>query len=574
MRTGPGKRGRKAAKCREARGRTRELPRLYRPPALHGTQQSDFLLPTFPRATAFHGGAAAQRDAAARLGTRRRPVDTPTSMRAAIVGGGISGLWTAWELLRGGAQVELYEAAEQAGGLAGGFERAGHRFDFGPHEFVTRDARLRARLEELCGADLIEVEKRAAQHFRGRLLRYPFELGDLLRGLGPRACARMLAGVARARLATSARDPADANFESWTRARFGDALYREYFEPYTRKVWGVDPRLLDARTAQARVAVDSLRELVLQTLRYSLLGRDARHAPHSELRRSFLYVRGGMGELQRKLRGEVERLGGSVRVGKRLVGLERGADGNAVRLHFADGSSATGFDALVSTMPLAQLAVLALGEAGAAAVRARPLEQRGMVFAFVRVRAPDALGHHWIYYPAPEVPFQRATEFAHFGAGLCPEGETGLALELAANPGDATWQCADAELLARCTQALARVADLDPALVLGADFVRVRAAYPLQTIGFREAADALLEQLGALPNLVSLGRQGLFRYCNMDECAGMALELAPRLLAGERHLRVATPEAWQGVAHEGRASAASAANAVPRPLPVWRRAAL
>jgi protoporphyrinogen oxidase len=495
-------------------------------------------------------------------------------MRAAIVGGGISGLWTAWELLRGGAQVELYEAAPQAGGLAGCFEREGHRFDYGPHEFVTQDARLRERLAELCGPDLIEVEKRTAQHFRGRSLRYPFELGDLLRGLGPRACARMLAGVARARLDAARRPPAADSFESWTRARFGDALYREYFEPYTRKVWGIDPRLLDARTAQARVAVDSLRQLVLQTLRYSLLGRDGEHAPHSELRKSFLYVRGGMGELQRKLRLEVERLGGRVHLGRALVGLERGPDGCATRLHFADGSSTAGFEALVSTIPLAQLAQLALVESVAAALRARPLEHRGMVFGFVRVRAANVLGHHWIYYPEAEIPFQRATEFTHFGAQLNPPGESGLALELAADPGDALWQSSDAHLLGRCTQALARVADFDPALVLGADFVRVRCAYPLQTIGFREAADALLEQLGAVPNLVSLGRQGLFRYCNMDECAGMALELAPRLLAGERGLRVSASDAWRGVAHEGRDRQGAVARALPRPLPVWRRAAL
>jgi len=495
-------------------------------------------------------------------------------MRAAIVGGGISGLWTAWELLRGGARVELYEAASRAGGLAGSFERAGHRFDFGPHEFVTQDARLRERLAELCGDDLIEVEKRTAQHFRGRTLRYPFELGDLLRGLGPSACARMLAGVARARLSFGRHAPSEASFESWTRARFGDALYREYFEPYTRKVWGVDPRLLDARTAQARVAVDSLRQLVLQTLRYSLLGREGEHATHSELRKGFLYVRGGMGELQRKLRLEVERLGGRVHLGRTLSGIERGADGCATRLHFADGSSAADFDALVSSIPLAQLVELALGEGGAAALRARPLEHRGMVFAFLRARTPDTLGHHWIYYPDADVPFQRATEFAHFGAGLCPEGETGLALELAADPGDATWQSTDAHLLEQCTRTLARVADFDPALVLGADFVRVRCAYPLQTIGFREAADALLDRLGEVPNLVSLGRQGLFRYCNMDECAGMALELAPRLLAGERGLRVGASEAWRGVAHEGRVPEAADPSAAPRSLPVWRRAAL
>jgi protoporphyrinogen oxidase len=465
-------------------------------------------------------------------------------MSVAVLGAGVTGLTCAWLLARAGRPVRVYEASPAEGGLAATLRHDGFAFDLGPHEFVSSNPQVLALISEACGDDLIRVSKRTAQYFRGRFLRYPFEIPDLLRKTSPLFTGRALLGVAAARLRSLGGGNGVASFRDWTLARFGRTLYDQYFEPYTRKVWGIDPAELDFRTAVERIPVASFWQLVRKALALQVRGVEDMATPHSEFRHSFLYTRGGAGTFQRHLRARVEEQGGTILFEKRLAGVEV-RDGAATRLEFADGTVDEGFDTVVSTIPLPALGRLVLG---ADAVERADLSFRGMVFVMLRVDRPRVTDCHWIYFPEPHVPFQRITEFNHFAAGMTPPGLTGLTLELSANPGDATWTMSDDATVATCVRSLESLGLLRASEVLGADVVRLHNVYPLQTRGFRERAESLLNALGgAARNVVSIGRQGLFRYCNQDECMEMAIGVATRLLEGSEPLHLRGDPAWRGV---------------------------
>jgi protoporphyrinogen oxidase len=467
-------------------------------------------------------------------------------MKVAIVGAGITGLTTACLLRRRGADVTVFEAGPGEGGLAGSFRREGFSFDFGPHEFCTDNGELIALVREICGDDLIAVEKRVAHHFLGRYVNYPFQIVDLLKNIGPALSLRATVEVAACRLKNLLRLPADDSFESWTNARFGKTLYEIYFGPYTKKVWGIDPAQLDPRTASQRITIDSIFDLVKKTLAYHWLGaEDFKHA-HSELHRGFYYVRRGVGTLQAHLRRHAEESGATFRFGKALVGIER--DGSRVAaLAFSDGEVARGFDYVVSTIPLSALVALALPERASALLEANSLPFRAMAFVFLRLKKTRVLDYHWVYYPDPAIPFQRMTEFSHFDAQMSPPGTTGLALEISCVPGDGTWEAPDAELAERSIGGLETLGLLKRDEVIGYDVVRQRHAYPLQVMGFIEKRDRLLAALTEVTNLVTIGRQGLFRYCNMNECMEMAIDVVPELVAGKDSIRYTKDGSWLGV---------------------------
>jgi protoporphyrinogen oxidase len=106
----------------------------------------------------------------------------------------------------------------------------------------------------------------------------------------------------------------------------------------------------------------------------------------------------------------------------------------------------------------------------------------------------------------------------------------------------------DDATVATCVRSLESLGLLRASEVLGADVVRLHNVYPLQTRGFRERAESLLNALGgAARNVVSIGRQGLFRYCNQDECMEMAIGVATRLLEGSEPLHLRGDPAWRGV---------------------------
>ena len=467
-------------------------------------------------------------------------------MRVAIIGAGVTGLTLARLLLRGGADVTLYEASKDVGGLGGSYRRDGFTFDFGPHEFCTQNPVLLELMRDVCGDDLLQIDKHTAQYFRGKFLHFPFELGDVLRNVGPRFVFRAMFDVTLSKLAHTLRPPTDDSFETWTRARFGRTLYEDYFGPYTKKVWGITPNALDPVTASDRITVDSIWHLARRTLAFRLFGKEDREHRHSELRKSFLYTRGGIGTLQRHLLSDVIDLGGHVEHEKRLVKLDTQAN-RVEALRFEDGTEAGGFDSVASTIPLPKLVHAALGQRAAELLDRCAIPFRGMAFQFLRLAKPKLLDYHWSYFADADIPFQRITEFTHFDTEMVRPGQTGLAVEVSCQPGDRVWSSQDDELIRNTMEVLERLGLAVESELIGADVVRVPFAYPIQIRGFRERADALVESLSGLSNLVTLGRQGLFRYCNMDECMEMAIDVAPRMLAAEPFVRCEAPTTWVGV---------------------------
>ena len=467
-------------------------------------------------------------------------------MRVAILGGGITGLTTALRLVRKGVRVTLFESASSAGGLAATFRSQGFAFDFGPHEFCTENQALIDLVEEVLGPDLLTIERRTAQYFRGHLLRYPFELADILRKVEFGVGLLALTDVMRARIAQAFLRGEERDFESWTKARFGTTLYDLYFGPYTRKVWGRDPSEIDARTAAARITAESAWDLTRKTLGYHILRREDLENFHSEHRRTFRYARGGIGTLQDRLREAFLASGGMIHYGKRVSAMHS-RERSIASLEFQDGQSFRDFDSVVSSIPLTELVPMALGARGASLVRERSLPYRGMAFVFLRLARPSATEFHWVYYPDGDIPFQRVTEFAHFEADMTPLGSTGMALEIACDPGDEVWKAPDETLGAVCVRSLVRMGQIQERDVLGFDVVRTSHAYPVQVVGFRERADELLAALREIDNLSSIGRQGLFRYCNMNECMEMAFDVSDALLQGQESAHIERAPSWEGV---------------------------
>ena len=66
--------------------------------------------------------------------------------------------------------------------------------------------------------------------------------------------------------------------------------------------------------------------------------------------------------------------------------------------------------------------------------------------------------------------------------------------------------------------------------------VRVAEAYPLYTTGYQEALRACLDEVTRYENVWTAGRQGLFRYVDMDHCVLMGKGVAAQVAGGQRTL--------------------------------------
>ncbi|HEY1694972.1 MAG TPA: FAD-dependent oxidoreductase [Polyangiaceae bacterium] len=445
-----------------------------------------------------------------------------------IVGGGPCGLAAAWHLARRGARPVVLEREELVGGLCATHEKDGWRFDLGGHRFVSGDAELSRWVEGLLGGELLEQERRSVVLHEGRRFRYPLEAVDLVRTLGVRENVNAVAGYVRARVAARLATARDESFEDWVVARFGRPLYARFFGPYTEKLWGLAPGRISADWAAERISLLDLTDVALR-----LAG--LRTAPTRTYARRYLYPRLGMGQLYRLMAAEVVRLGGVVRTGVRVEGLEM--DGRRVGAVLAEGphgGERIPVGELLSTGPLPELVGMLRPDAPDALVRAmRALRFRALAFVNLMLAREDFSENTWMYVASGSLATSRIQEPKRRSPAMAPSGRTSLMLEVPCNVGDATWTASVDELRARGVRELAalgfRVDD-----VLGAFRVRVPHGYPVYHLGYDADRRALLAEVGRFTNVRTAGRQGLFRYVFMDAAMRMGVHAAEQMIDGRR----------------------------------------
>jgi protoporphyrinogen oxidase len=449
-----------------------------------------------------------------------------TADRVLVLGAGLTGLSAADELSGAGVPCLVLERHPSVGGLAGGVRLGGFGFDFGPHRFHTPDPRIERYFTDLFpdGAYLKPRRKSEIQ-LVGRRFAYPLELGDVVRKLdfmdNLRAFVDYLVSSLRRRLAR----PVEGSFEDWVVNRFGRTLYDLYFRPYTEKLWGVPTADISSDWAAQRISLVSLFD-VLKRLVAKGFGEEPR-----TYAREFHYPEAGICELARRIAKRALAAGAELRLGSEVVGFGTSRGGFEVTVERKAGDayreSAT---AVISTIPLPRLEGMFDPSPGAEVLRAAGgLRSRAVVFDHLAFEGGTLSDNHWIYFPEPLYVFNRVSEPANFSPKLTPPGRASVTFEVSCDAGDALWRMGRDELVGRNLRGLREVG-----LGIGAPTAHTVSyqshAYPIYDRGYRERLRVCLDHLNRHPGLITTGRQGLFRYGNMDHAVIMGRKAALALL--------------------------------------------
>jgi protoporphyrinogen oxidase len=311
-------------------------------------------------------------------------------------------------------------------------------------------------------------------------------------------------------------------------ARFGRPLYERFFGPYTEKLWGIPASCISSDWAAERISLLDLGDVALR------LG-GLRRTPTRTYARRYLYPRHGMGQLYRAMAAEVVRLGGTVRTGVRVVGIEADAERVvAVHVESADGPERIPTAQLLSTMPLPDLVRhLRPDLPGDVESSARSLRFRALTFVNLMLDRPDFSENTWMYVATGGLRTSRIQEPKRRSASMAPVGRTSLMLETPCDVGDTTWNATAPELRERATGELHALGFAMPD-VLDSFCVRVAHGYPIYHLEYDRDRRRLLAQVERFANVRTAGRQGLFRYVFMDAAMRMGIQAAEQMLSGRR----------------------------------------
>jgi protoporphyrinogen oxidase len=143
---------------------------------------------------------------------------------------------------------------------------------------------------------------------------------------------------------------------------------------------------------------------------------------------------------------------------------------------------------------------------------------------------------NWIYVHTPGVRVGRIQNFNNWSAEMVPEaGRTCLGMEYFCFEGDGLWESDDAELLRLASQELEKLGLAKAASVVDGTVVRMRKAYPIYDGGYREHLDVVRQFIDPIPNLHTVGRNGMHKYNNQDHSMFTAMLTVENMLGIGAH---------------------------------------
>jgi len=428
-----------------------------------------------------------------------------------VLGGGPAGLTAAYQLLREGVKVTVFEATDIVGGISQTARYKGFRFDIGGHRFFTKIKPVQEMWDEVLGDEFLTVQRLSRIFYDGKFFDYPLKPMNALFGLGPFRALAIFLSYMKAHLRPS---PVEENFEQWVTNRFGKKLYETFFKTYTEKVWGIPCTEIRAEWAAQRIKGLSLAKAIL-----SAASLNKRSTDIKSLISEFRYPRLGPGQMWELTADAINKAGSQVVMNHRVTEVEV-EDGRAIAVvaEGPDGPVRVEADHVISSLDIRGLVRCLRPEPASAITESgEGLRYRDFLVVALISEEKDLFPDNWIYIHSGDVKVGRIQNFGNWSPHLLGDPEKScLGLEYFCFEGDGLWSTSDEDLIALATKEIGELGLADSTKVEDGAVVRMPKAYPIYDGEYREHLDAVRAFIDPIQNLHPVGRNGMHKYNNQD----------------------------------------------------------
>jgi protoporphyrinogen oxidase len=308
--------------------------------------------------------------------------------------------------------------------------------------------------------------------------------------------------------------PQEENLEEWVTNRFGRQLYQIFFKTYTEKVWGIPCTEIRSEWAAQRIKGLSLARAILAAATIT-----KRPTKIKSLIEEFQYPRLGPGQMWETCADKIRAMGHPVLLHHRVSALEH-ENGRvvAVRVQSPEGEKRIPCDHVISSMPLRTLIQSFDPQPDPPIMAAaNGLNYRDFLTVALVLDQRDVFPDNWIYIHTPGVKVGRVQNFRNWSAAMIPDDDkTCLGLEYFCFEGDGLWNSPDEDLVALGTRELAELGLAGDAKVVDGAVVRMPKAYPTYDHAYQGHVDTIRSFIDPIPNLHTVGRNGMHKYNNQD----------------------------------------------------------
>jgi len=459
----------------------------------------------------------------------------------------------AWRLSERGIPVTVLERDNAVGGMGKTIKLGDYFVDYGPHTFHIRDTEesraIHEAIQPFFGENPLVLTRGTRVLLRGKEYIYPLEMLQVLTGVSPFLAGRIIFDYLMASAkSTIAPAKKEHSFEEWGVRNLGRTLYDLCFGIYSARVWGLPTSQISSKQAQ-RVAKLNLKNIVLRTL-----GIRADPATYFT---KYMYPRQGISVLFENMAAAVRKNGQSIRLCSPVVRLEREGDRIARVVFRRDQHEETiECDGVLSTLPLPALVDLIQPSLPASVTaHAKKLRYRSLKLIYIALKRKQLTDYHWVYLLDEQYRVNRMSEQKNVSDEMVPDDRTVLCIELSCWRDEPVWNASDEEIYRIALKDLMQmgygVTENEVADYYVAD---IPTAYPVYELNFEDHLIPTLEGVHAIPNLLTLGRHGLFLNNSMDDNVLLGMKVADQIADGSLDSRAWLSEmlAFMNLRFEGK----------------------
>jgi len=426
-----------------------------------------------------------------------------------IVGAGITGLISAYELLKQGHNVTIIEKEADIGGLSRSFRYGNMVFDIGPHRFFSNKEFINSYIKQTLTGDFINISRLSAVFFEGKYYKWPLNFFSVFK-----MSFKNIAVIIFDLLFLKTKQA--ANYQEYVENKYGKTLYKIFFKGYTEKFFNIDAKHIHAMWAQEsinRVLIVKKTGNILGLIKYFLKSNFI-----SE--KKFIYPKtGGIQMFSQNLKDKITALGGK---------FELNSDIQEVKItdnfisSVKTGKTLYESDIILWTAPLTTLC-------GLLNISTKLKYRDLIIFNYIVKKndTKDAVNNYqWCYFGDKNITLNRTSKPMLFSKNNVTPDRDSVCVEVSCSKNDSFWNTPDV-LKDKITSELIQFNVISSANdVIDIFAEKIENVYPVYTLDFDKDLTFVKDRLSQIKNLYLAGRSGLFWYNNMDDSIENGLDIS------------------------------------------------
>jgi protoporphyrinogen oxidase len=166
------------------------------------------------------------------------------------------------------------------------------------------------------------------------------------------------------------------------------------------------------------------------------------------------------------------------------------------------------------------------------AEHAAKLRYRSLKLIYIALKRKQLTDYHWVYLLDGQYRVNRMSEQKNVSSDMVPSDRTILCIELSLWRDEPLWKASDEEIYRLALNDLMKMGyGVTEAEVEDYHVTDIPTAYPVYELNFEDHLVPVLEGVHAVPNLLTLGRHGLFLNNSMDDNVLLGMKVADGIKA-------------------------------------------